>query len=88
MLSSGEYDLMKTHPVQSRRIVDHIRFFSSAKGLFLHSVADAYDAMTSSRPYRNVISSDSALQILYSEKAKQFDPECVDAFTEWRISSP
>ncbi|MGE5397911.1 MAG: HD-GYP domain-containing protein [Chitinophagales bacterium] len=44
------------------------------------SVADAFDAMTSDRPYRKAMSGDEALNILIKEKSKQFDPIVVDAF--------
>jgi response regulator RpfG family c-di-GMP phosphodiesterase len=112
-LTDEEYECMKKHPVQSKQIVDHIRFFSSIKGLFLHhhehydgkgypdgisgekieigarilAVADAYDAMTSNRPYRNAMSKQQAVSILIEEKGKQFDPECVEAFVDWCIST-
>ncbi|MDI6781103.1 MAG: HD-GYP domain-containing protein, partial [bacterium] len=43
-------------------------------------VADAYEAMTSNRPYRNAMSQEKALDELQRGKAKQFDPCIVDAF--------
>lgn len=43
-------------------------------------VADAYDAMTSDRPYRNGMPLEKVLQILEECKGTQFDPEIVDAF--------
>ncbi|WP_372995560.1 HD-GYP domain-containing protein [Lutispora sp.] len=46
------------------------------------SVADAYDAMISKRPYRSALSVNEALQILHKEKGKQFDGEVVDGFIE------
>ena len=44
------------------------------------SVMDAYDAMTSNRPYRKAIPKNEAIKIIIDEKGKQFDPEVVDAF--------
>jgi diguanylate cyclase (GGDEF)-like protein len=44
------------------------------------SVCDAYDAMTSHRPYRHAMSSDGALSELSGCAGTQFDPEVVDAF--------
>jgi len=43
-------------------------------------VADAYDAMTSDRPYRKGFSHDWAMRELQRLAGKQFDPEVVWAF--------
>lgn len=43
-------------------------------------VADAYEAMTSSRPYRRALDRDEAITQLRAESGKQFDPNVVDAF--------
>jgi HD-GYP domain-containing protein (c-di-GMP phosphodiesterase class II) len=43
-------------------------------------VADAYDAMTSDRPYRKGMTPDRALVILRENAGTQFDPEVVSAF--------
>ena len=43
------------------------------------SVADAYDAMTSDRPYRNGISLAQAREELQHGKGTQFDPDVVEA---------
>jgi hypothetical protein len=112
-LTDAEYGIMKRHPLTSKRIVDHIAFFSPIKGLFLHhhehfdgrgypdgiggsqielgarilAVADAYDAMTSERPYRAAMTRETALSVLAAERGKQFDPLCVDAFTDY-LSAP
>ena len=43
-------------------------------------VADAYDAMTSDRPYRLGMPVEEAVGILRAGKGSQFDPEVVDAF--------
>ncbi len=44
------------------------------------AVVDAYDALTSDRPYRNRLSQERALQILKQEAGKQFDPKIATAF--------
>lgn len=43
-------------------------------------VADAYDAMTSSRPYRRAMSPEEALRILRQNAGTQFDPNIVPVF--------
>jgi HD-GYP domain-containing protein (c-di-GMP phosphodiesterase class II) len=47
------------------------------------SVMDAYDAMTSDRPYRKAMPMDEVMKIIKSEKGKQFDPEVVDDFSSY-----
>lgn len=44
------------------------------------AVADAFDAMTSDRPYRKGFSFDFAARTIISEAGKQFDPAVVDVF--------
>ncbi|MPM98048.1 Cyclic di-GMP phosphodiesterase response regulator RpfG [bioreactor metagenome] len=46
------------------------------------AVADAFDAMTSERVYRNRLSLEEAKQELVKGKANQFDPQIVDVFLE------
>lgn len=43
------------------------------------SVADAFDAMTSVRPYRPAMSVELALYEIRTKAGQQFDPRCVDA---------
>ncbi len=43
-------------------------------------VADAFEAMTSNRPYRDSLGKKEALKRLAADSGKQFDPEVVDAF--------
>lgn len=43
-------------------------------------VADAFDAMTTSRPYRKGLSVQTAVAELNKFSGKQFDPVCVEAF--------
>lgn len=44
------------------------------------AVADAYDAMTSDRPYRAAMPSEDALTAIRSESGKRFDPSMVEVF--------
>lgn len=44
------------------------------------AIADAYDAMTNTRPYRKALSQDEALAELRKASGKQFDPRLVDFF--------
>ncbi len=51
-------------------------------GARILAVADAYDAMTSPRPYRNRFSEEEALQLIRDGAGKQWDPKVVDALLE------
>lgn len=44
------------------------------------AVADAYEAMTSTRPYRKGFSHHGAISMLREAKGWQFDPDVVDSF--------
>lgn len=44
------------------------------------AVADAFDAMTSDRPYRDGMPAERAREVLLGARGSQFDPEIVDAF--------
>jgi HD-GYP domain-containing protein (c-di-GMP phosphodiesterase class II) len=46
-------------------------------------VADAYDAMTTDRPYRKGLSKEEAIAILEQNKGTQFDSRAVEAFIEF-----
>jgi HD-GYP domain-containing protein (c-di-GMP phosphodiesterase class II) len=43
------------------------------------AVADAFDAMTSNRPYRTAMSTTDAMTELHRCSGSQFDPQCVEA---------
>jgi diguanylate cyclase (GGDEF)-like protein len=43
-------------------------------------VADAFDAMTSDRPYREALAVEAAMEQLARNAGRQFDPQCVEAF--------
>lgn len=44
------------------------------------AIADAFDAMTSNRPYRQAMETKRAIDILKDEKGKQFRPQMIDIF--------
>lgn len=50
------------------------------------AIADAFDAMTSARPYQAGMSAETAYQLMTKESAGQFDPLLLSAFLEmgWR----
>jgi HD-GYP domain-containing protein (c-di-GMP phosphodiesterase class II) len=54
---------------------DKIPLFAS-----IMSIADAYDAMTSDRPYRRALTHDEATLELFSFSGKQFDPGIMEHF--------
>lgn len=56
-------------------------------GARIMAVADAFDAMTTDRPYRKAMTDEEALQELKSNTGTQFDPKVVDAFLRvWDIN--
>jgi HD-GYP domain-containing protein (c-di-GMP phosphodiesterase class II) len=50
------------------------------------AVADTFDAMTSSRPYRKKMTKEKALQIIEDVRGSQLCPTCVDLFMQWNAS--
>jgi diguanylate cyclase len=46
------------------------------------AIADAYDAMTSSRPYRDALPAETAMSEILANADKQFDPELADIFVK------
>ena len=49
-------------------------------GARIFAVADAFDAMTSNRPYRRALSVDKAREEITNNSGTQFDPGVVEAF--------
>jgi putative two-component system response regulator len=46
------------------------------------ALADVYDALISSKVYKDGVPHDKAVQIIFSERGAHFDPDMVDAFIE------
>jgi putative two-component system response regulator len=44
------------------------------------AIVEVYDVLMSRRPYREAFSEDEALNLLRSEKGKQFDPQILEWF--------
>ncbi len=73
----------------------HHEFWDGTKGIFglkgediplmsrILAVADAFDAMTSDRPYRAKKNKDTTLKEILELSGKQFDPAVVEAFHRW-----
>ena len=57
-------------------------------GARILAVADAYDAMTSERPYRRAMSAQTACAEIERGKGAQFDPEVADAFLKTENRQP
>jgi putative two-component system response regulator len=57
-------------------------------GARILSVADAYDALTSKRPYRDALSHEDAVAVLEESAGTQFDPVIVRAFLSSRAQDP
>jgi putative nucleotidyltransferase with HDIG domain len=49
-------------------------------GARLFTVADVYDALTSTRPYRTAVSHEEAVVEIKKESSRHFDPKVVEAF--------
>jgi len=52
------------------------------------AIADAYDAMTSTRPYRKSLSPDEAVEEILRYRGTQFAPELTDAFLRMVMERP
>jgi putative two-component system response regulator len=59
---------------------DKLSGLNIPEGARLLAVVDAFDAMTSDRPYRVAIEIEAAHALILSEAGKQFDPVMVEAF--------
>ncbi|MFC1703357.1 HD domain-containing phosphohydrolase [Candidatus Omnitrophota bacterium] len=59
---------------------DKLKGYQIEQGAKIMAVADAFDAMTSDRPYRKALSLEKATDELKRNSGSQFDPGVVDAF--------
>jgi putative nucleotidyltransferase with HDIG domain len=57
-------------------------------GARIFAAADAYDAMTSDRPYRPALSHSQAIDEIERNAGSQFDPRVVAAVLEWAGEAP
>jgi HD-GYP domain-containing protein (c-di-GMP phosphodiesterase class II) len=57
-------------------------------GARIIAVVDAFDAMTTNRPYRRALSPQHAIAVLQKERGQQFDPRVVDAFVSLLAERP
>jgi hypothetical protein len=93
-LTAAEYDEMRRHERASVELLSRIDFLApvapsveaeAADGTDgpiearIILVADAFDAMTSTRAYRKALSQEVAFEELRAKSGTQFDPRCVDA---------
>jgi putative nucleotidyltransferase with HDIG domain len=105
-LTRAEFEIMKSHPVRSARIIEKISPLRNlVPGIRHHHerydglgypdglkadevplyariilIADTYDAMTSTRPYRLALDKEVAFEELRKCSGTQFDPALVDCF--------
>ncbi len=61
---------------------DHTKGDEIPLEVYIIALADAYDAMTSNRPYCSSVSMDQVVTIVKEESGKQFHPKVVSAFLE------
>jgi putative nucleotidyltransferase with HDIG domain len=61
---------------------DGIRGDEIPLGAQLIALADAYDAMTTDRPYREALSPEEAIEEILQSRGRQFSPELADAFAK------
>ena len=91
ILKNSEIELLRTAEVIAR--THHEKWDGSGypaglRGLEIPlygrivAIADVFDAMTSTRPYKAAISMDTTLDTIRAGKGNHFDPEVVDAFFE------
>jgi hypothetical protein len=57
-------------------------------GARIIAVVDAFDAMTTTRPYRAALPVEEAAAVLRRERGSQFDPKVVDAFLDYLGERP
>jgi len=112
-LDDGEWQIIRSHPVISERIIQPLDFLKEIRDVVRHhherldgsgypdalagddipmltrilGVADAYDAMTSRRPYRTrALSPEQAMGEIVRCQGSQFDPRVVAALAQGDVS--
>jgi hypothetical protein len=90
-LTAAEFEEVKRHEGATVEMMQHIDELAPSADAVAHTglaapiesriihVADAYDAMTSTRAYRRALTHDAAVEELRANSGVQFDPECVTA---------
>jgi HD-GYP domain-containing protein (c-di-GMP phosphodiesterase class II) len=105
-LTSGEFEIMKTHTIEGQFMLDRVGGLLARVGEIVRScherwdgtgypdglrgdeiplesrivfVADAYNAMTTDRPYRQALTPAQAMEELRAGAGTQFDPRVVSA---------
>jgi response regulator RpfG family c-di-GMP phosphodiesterase len=93
-LTKRQWEEIKKHPSIGFRILKGIKFLEGASrivlthsehfaipiGSRLFAVVDAFDAMTSNRPYRKAMGYEAAKKEIKKYSGTQFDPWAVDIF--------
>jgi hypothetical protein len=89
MLTPAEYDELRRHEAISVQLVQRIEALAPCAAVIVGDgldaplesriihVADAFDAMTSTRAYRRAMSQDTAVNELLAHTNEQFDRDCV-----------
>lgn len=94
-LTADEYERVRVHEQVSVTMLSHIEllaplaantetapYTAQDRGIVeprIIAVADAFDAMTSTRSYRRALTQDVAFAELRDKAGSQFDPQCVEA---------
>jgi HD-GYP domain-containing protein (c-di-GMP phosphodiesterase class II) len=75
-------DIVRSHHerMDGKGLPDGVKAESLPLPVRIVSVADAFDAMTSERPYRHSLSVERALDELRRQGGVQWDPVAVDGF--------
>lgn len=78
LVRAKEYVLHHHEFMDGSGYPDHLKGEEIPLGARIILVADAYDAMTTDRPYRKAIGHQRAMQELKKHAGRQFDPKIVD----------
>ena len=89
-LTASEFDEIRKHEAATVEMLSSIDDLAPSVAGVAHGlgapiesrivhVADAFDAMTSTRAYRRALTQDAAIAELHAKSGTQFDPSCVSA---------